>query len=101
MIVDDLHATGMATAPLEHEPPLVVDPDGVKSLPFASHSFQPVAWRDSQISQLRGIVEIQELASRRPVKFRRKGPCRSALPVMKEILCQIVSEGENHVTMLS
>ena len=60
MIIDDLDLFGVGAGPMEAEPPLVVDPDGVLSLTVPLEGFQAVARRQPEKGQFdRGIEELQ------------------------------------------
>ena len=52
VIVDDLHAIGMAPAPLKHQAPLVINPDGMEPFPFAFQTLHVVvdSWQIAHFS---------------------------------------------------
>jgi hypothetical protein len=49
MVINNLDVVGISRLPSEADPPLFMDPDAELSLPVAPRSFEPVAWRHSQI----------------------------------------------------
>ena len=72
MVVDDLHGIGIAGIPLEHQAPLIVDPNRMKSFPPAPECLETVAGWHPQVAEVRGVVQVQELATCRPPQFGRK-----------------------------
>jgi hypothetical protein len=67
VVVHDLDVVGVAASPSEADPPLVVDPDGVLTLPITAESFQPVPRRNPQIIQARRGVQHPELPQGHPL----------------------------------
>ena len=55
----DIGRTGMC--PAEHDAPLVVDADGVKTRKIAFEGLQAVSGRNLEIVQLSGLVHLDEL----------------------------------------
>jgi hypothetical protein len=53
VIIDDLNVgrARRSIVPLEANPPLIVDADGVLALPIAFESFQPIARQSRKVSQ--------------------------------------------------
>jgi hypothetical protein len=47
VIIGQFYVLGTVRGPCETDPELVVDADGVLTLPAPFERFQPVAWRDS------------------------------------------------------
>jgi hypothetical protein len=74
MIVDDLHLIGVSVAPLKTHPPLVIDADAMLPCPVARQLLQPIARRDSQISEFIGSVQDQQLTKSGTLKLRRPAP---------------------------
>ena len=64
MVVDDLDLPRCPVVPGEANAPLVVDADGVLPSPFASQGLQAVARRNTQVIELAGCIDHQELRSR-------------------------------------
>ena len=62
MVIHDLDIETIPSAPLEAEPPLVVDPDAVLSLTIAPQSFEAVSRNRRKVRQARGRVQGFELA---------------------------------------
>jgi hypothetical protein len=60
MIVNDVDVAGTLRRPTEHHAPLLVDSNTVETTPAATQSFQPVAWRRSQVAQPFGVIDHVE-----------------------------------------
>jgi hypothetical protein len=56
VMISQLHLEGVSAAPTKDDPPLIVDADRGESLPTALERFEPIPWRDRQISQLGCVV---------------------------------------------
>ncbi len=82
--------------PAEHQTPLIVDAYGMEPLPTTLERFQSVPRRDPKITQLGGIVQIEDLAARRTEQVRRERPRLLAAAIQEEIFGQSVSEGCDH-----
>jgi hypothetical protein len=63
-VVHDFHIPRRALAPLEAYPPLVIDADAVLAAPVAVQSFEPIAWRNSQMIKRLGRIDPEKLSSR-------------------------------------
>ena len=96
MVIDDRDLIRSTLRPSEHHPPLVVDPYRMEALPTALQRFETVTRRNSQIHQLRRVVQIQDLATRRTEQVRRERPRLLAAAIQEEIFGQSVSEGYDH-----
>ena len=101
MVVDDLHGARIAGVPLEDEAPLIVDPNRMESFPPAPQGLETVARWHAKISELRGVVKVQELATCRSPQVGWKAPCGSGRAIVEKILGQAVAEAPNHGPMLS
>lgn len=73
----------------------------MESLPVAFKSFQTISRRYSQVPQLRCIVQIEQFPPGYATKLRGKRSRGSRSLVIEQILGQRVSEGLNHITILS
>ena len=54
----------LAVTPGEANPPLIIDPNAVLSSPISLECFEMVARRNTQILQLRGGIQVEQLAPR-------------------------------------
>jgi hypothetical protein len=63
MIVDNLNFSG-TLAPLENDSPLIVDTNRVVSPQSSFKPFQAVAWRNLQVIQTNGRIQILQLPLR-------------------------------------
>jgi hypothetical protein len=61
MVINDLNLIDISLPPDEANPPSVIDPDTMVPLAVAFQSLKPVAWRDLQVLERVGAMEIQEL----------------------------------------
>lgn len=101
MVVDDLHGAGTTGVPLEDQAPLIVDPNRMKSFPPALQRLETVAGWRPEVAELRGVVQVQELATCRPPQFGWKATRRSGRAVVEQILGQAVAEAPYHHSTLS
>lgn len=62
MVITDADIGGPLVSLPKDDPPLVVNPNRMKSLKFASQGFEAVARRDGEVAQPAGIVELDQLA---------------------------------------
>ncbi len=65
MIVDDLNLVSITVMPTKHNPPLIIDPNGVKPLPLPLQRFQSISRRLAKIADFRRIVQIEQLTTGR------------------------------------
>src|SRR3989344_4537723 len=72
VIVHDLHVIGVAVAPREAYPPLIVDADAVLALAVALKGFKPIAGRHTQRIQHGRRIELQQLAPREALQGVRQ-----------------------------
>lgn len=101
MIIDNLHIERAAVLPAENQSPLIINSDRVESLPISFETFQPVSRRHSQIPQLGCIMQIKQFSPCCPTKLGREGPCSPSPHIIEQILRKSISEGLNHVPILS
>ncbi len=67
MVISDFHVKGIALLPFEADPPLVIDPDAVLSLPVPLKYFQAVPGRLREVLECPHTVQIQKLAPGLPL----------------------------------
>jgi len=101
MVVDDLHGIGVTGVPLEDQTPLIVDPNRMKSFPPSLQRFEAIAGRHPKVPELRGVVQVQELATRRPPQFEWEATHDSGQAVIEQVLSQAIAEAPYHRAMLS
>jgi hypothetical protein len=96
VIVHNLDFEGVAFAPNETDPPLVINAYAELPLPFAFQGLQPVPWQARQRSQVRRCVEHVQFPKSLPFD-RFESPHR--LP-MEKALCVVAAEGPDHSSRL-
>jgi hypothetical protein len=62
MVIPDGGFGRAGRSPTENDPPLVVDPDGMKTTQVALQGLQSVAGWDGEVGQLAGIVQLDQFA---------------------------------------
>ena len=80
VIIDDLDIVGVAVAPHETHPPLVVHPNGVLSGPVPFEGFEPGRRRRygrTEVAEVGGGMEHDELAERTALDVGRDLPALS------------------------
>jgi hypothetical protein len=92
-MVDDLDVLRTGGGPPEADPPLPIDADAVHIGAVAPKLFQPVSWRDSEITQRVGSVKNEKLPQRHPVVGLVELSYRLPLP---DKLGVLVSERPQH-----
>ena len=92
MVVTDLDLGGINSLPMETDPPLVVNPDGMPSGSVSPEGLQSVARRNPQIGELSRGIKLNQLTKRNS-RDPRKAGTRSSL---MELLCLGIFEGGNH-----
>ena len=60
MVVGDFYLVGLAAFPVEAKSVLVVDADAMLALPVSFKRLQPVSWRDPQVIERGGGLELGE-----------------------------------------
>src|ERR1700730_15562127 len=91
MVIDELHVFRSLRRPYKANPPLIVHPDRMLSLPVALEGLQPVSRRSPQIGQTGRCVQIAEPAPRDGKQISRKALRSHALerragPIVPEAL---------------
>jgi hypothetical protein len=59
MIFHHSDLSRVTAVPSKYETPLIIDADRIKTSPFALERFQAITGRDTQITQLRCLMQIQ------------------------------------------
>ena len=72
MVVNDLHFEGIAAFPAKTDPPLIVDPDTVLTLPIPRQLLNAIARWHPQIGQRISSVENEEFLQCGPVNILRE-----------------------------
>jgi hypothetical protein len=62
VIIYDFNVVGLAVAPDEANPPLIIDPDAMLAGPITFERLEPVAGRNAQILQPPGCMKVEEPA---------------------------------------
>ena len=101
MIVDDPDLAGVTILPTENQPPLVVDPDRMKSSPLALERFEMISRRRPKIAQCLCIMKIEQFSSRDPTQLVRELTNVLALFVIVQVFSQLVAEGLYHCIKIS
>ncbi len=92
MIINNLHVVDVTFYPTETNTPLVVDADAVLPLTIALQRLQVIAWRNPQIVEHSGAMEVEQLAPRRT--FDGTEPWDRN--VIEEFLGVLAPEGLDH-----
>ena len=79
MVVGGLDVVGVAIAPDEAKPPLVVDADAVLSAPIILQRLQMVAFGQPQIGEGLGLVQLGQPLLSTPKEIRRESLRAEAL----------------------
>ena len=61
MVIDNFHIGRASCRPAEHNPPLIVDADRVKSSELSLERFEPVSGRHLKIVQGARLVHLNQL----------------------------------------
>jgi hypothetical protein len=97
MIIDDLCAFRRALAPSEADPPLIVNPDTILTLPTARERLEPVPGNRRHILQLPGVIQHTKLPPR-----HLRNAVESAAPLpFEEFLRFRAPERSNHTLSIS
>src|SRR6185369_541595 len=74
VIVHDLYVFGITLFLVKAYSPLIVDPDAPLTFSFSLQSFQPVSWRDTQLLNHSGRVQLHQLTPCRLLHIERQAP---------------------------
>jgi hypothetical protein len=72
VVVGDFRFKGITVFPSETDPPLIVDPDAVLTLPISGELLEAIPGWNSQVAQRIGRVKYEELLQRRPANILRE-----------------------------
>jgi hypothetical protein len=92
MVINNFDVVGISLLPGEANPPLFINPDTMLPLAVAFQGLKPVAWRDLQVLERFGAMEIQEL----PPRDSLKAPKPWDLEVSKQGFSVLGSKGADH-----
>ena len=101
LIVNNLDIECVFILPLEYHSRLIISPDRVEPLPTSFETFQPIFGQYSQVPQLRRIMQIKQFSPRCPTRLGGKSPRGLCSLIIEQILRKSISEGLNHVPVLS
>ena len=96
VVIQDADVDRPARFPAKHDPPLVVDPDGIPSGPVTFQRFQPVSGRHAKVPQFFRLVQVEQFSACRLVHGRWETPERRRAAVIEQIFRQPVAEGSDH-----
>jgi hypothetical protein len=92
MVVNDFDLERVPVFPTEADPPSLVDPDAVLTLPVPFQNFEMVAGRHHQVPENARPMKVQKLPPRGP--FQRSIACPRQ--IVKQSRGCLVSEGLDH-----
>jgi hypothetical protein len=92
MIVNDLNVISVAVSPKEAYTPLIIDADAALTLAVALQCFQTIPWRNHQIMQGAGTMEVKQLSTR----YSFEGPKTRHVPISEQRFRLPGSEGADH-----
>lgn len=62
MVVDDFNLVRIPVAPLEANPPTLIDPNAVLAPPLSGQLLKPIAGRDAEICEAKSVIEHTEFS---------------------------------------
>ena len=71
-MIDDFNVPGLAVAPNKAYPPLIIDANAARPLAVTAQRLQTIARRHTQIVELLGRVDGQQLGAGAPLNLRRE-----------------------------
>jgi len=102
MIVKNLCVSDAAVRPSKTDPVLSVDPDTVLPPSIPLQRLQMVAGRNPKIFDGVCVVQNEELGSRSTLQiWRTDFPCGFGVFAVKHILGTLVTEGQDHASMIA
>jgi hypothetical protein len=60
VVIQNLDFNCIAASPTKNQPPLIIDPDGVKTFHLSLQAHQAITRRNTQIPDLARIMQIQQ-----------------------------------------
>ena len=89
----------MAVLPLETDTVLLIDPDAMLATARAAQPFEPIPWRNRQMSQILYPIELIQLASRdRPQLLRTSRAGGACVSPVEDVFRCLVVEGSYHIS---
>jgi hypothetical protein len=98
VIVDDLDVERVAVIPVEADPPLIIDPDAMLTLPISREFFQAIPGRHFEVAQRISRVQQEELLQGRSVNILWE---LSRALAIEDPLGLFVSEAPNHGAIIT
>lgn len=97
MVVTNSNVLGARSYPTEHDTPLIIDPDGMKTLQIPCQDFKSISRWDSEIFQMQGKVKCIQFLFCNYVKTRIKSlPCCFRFQSVKDIFGSLIRKRSNH-----
>ena len=93
MVICDFDIERVTAAPLETDPPLVVDADAVLSVAITTEFFKPICWWYPQVVEIDRIVDHSQFTERHLLNIRRE--FTRSLPLIY-LLCFSIFERFDH-----
>jgi hypothetical protein len=100
MVINNLNFVG-SVFPSKHDPPLVIDANGVVSRQLAFQSLQSISRRSLQILQPCGRVQVLQFPLGHLSQRAGKPPRHAGMAVKEKVFRQLASKGDDHVATLS
>jgi len=72
VVIDDFDIPGVAVIPFEADSPLIIDSDAVLAFPVILQLLEAIAWRDSEVIEADGSMDLEEFSQGHPVDLRRQ-----------------------------
>lgn len=72
MVVKDRDVFSILRSPAEDNAKLVIDPNGIVAREITDQGFEAIAWRGTQVLELRGRLSHAQFTSRSLKEIRRK-----------------------------
>lgn len=96
MIVYDGNFVRVAGSPAEYDAPLVIDADRVLPLAVAAKGFESVAGWHPEVSQVGGVMEVEQLAPRDSVERGRQASASLGASILEYIFREPVPKALDH-----
>lgn len=92
-MIHDFNVFGSAVSPHEANSPSIVGADAVLTCAAAFEQLKAISRRRSQIRQSFGLMDLSQLALRRPLKIRVQSTCE---PAMEQRFGITIGKRANH-----
>lgn len=96
MIVDYLNVFWTCRRPAKADSMLVIDPDTVLTSTVALQRLEPIAWRDTQVIEAHGNLQLSDLAQSGALERRELLYAYAR----REQLCCFVLKRNNHLSIM-